>query len=224
MRRKVMIITIGSNKGGTGKTTTATNIAVALAASGKDVCLVDADFQRSTSKWYQDRLDSKRQNGSITLIEKYDNIASTIEELNKKFDYVIVDVAGRNSREMITGVSVSDILLAPHQASQLDLDTIQELQDQITKIKDLNPPLVSYVLHTMANTNPTVRKNERKAFENYLNDFPDLILLKSCCYYRKVYRDVMPLGQSVVESNNTLAHKEVLDIIKEILINDSNKT
>jgi chromosome partitioning protein len=38
-----MIITIGSNKGGTGKTTTATNISVALATKGKDVCLVDAD-------------------------------------------------------------------------------------------------------------------------------------------------------------------------------------
>ena len=211
-----MIITIGSNKGGTGKTTTATNIAVALASKNKDVCLIDADFQRSSSKWYQDRQES-RIISTITLVEKYDNISNTIEELNKKFDYIIVDVAGRNSREMITGISVSDILLAPHQASQLDLDTIQELHEQITRVKDLNPNLSCYILHTMASTNPTVKTNERKEFEDYLHDFSSLTLLDTCLYYRKIYRDVMPCGKSVIESNNILAKNEILDLIDEVL-------
>lgn len=218
-----MIITIGSNKGGTGKTTTATNISIALATSKKDVCLVDADFQRSASRWHQDRQEYKLV-PSITLVEKYDNISSTLEELNKKFDYVIVDVAGRNSREMITSLSVSDILLSPHQASQLDLDTIQELQEQVTRIKDLNPNLVSYVLHTMASTNPTVKMSERQEFISYLHDFPTLILLNSCLYYRKIYRDVMPLGKSVIESNNLLAKKEILELVEEVLQNGHKKT
>ena len=129
-----MIITIGSNKGGTGKTTTATNLAVALSFDCYDVCLVDADFQRSTSKWFQDRQESETESKLITLVEKYDNISTTLKELNKKYDYVIVDVAGRNSREMITSLSVADILISPHQASQLDLDTILELQHQIENI------------------------------------------------------------------------------------------
>lgn len=211
-----MIITIGSNKGGTGKTTTATNISIALALKKKDVCLVDADFQRSSSRWHQDRQEAKLV-PSIALVEKYDNVSSTLEELNKKFDYVIVDVAGRNSREMITAMSVSDILLSPHQASQLDLDTIQELQQQITRVKDLNPRLSCYILHTMASTNPTVKTNERKEFQDYLNEFPALSLLNSCLYYRKIYRDVMPFGKSVIESNNSIATAEVLDLIGEVL-------
>lgn len=211
-----MIITIGSNKGGTGKTTTATNISIALALKKKDVCLVDADFQRSSSRWHQDRQEAKLV-PSIALVEKYDNVSSTLEELNKKFDYVIVDVAGRNSREMITAMSVSDILLSPHQASQLDLDTIQELQQQLTRVKDLNPRLSCYILHTMASTNPTVKTNERKEFQDYLNEFPTLSLLNSCLYYRKIYRDVMPFGKSVIESNNSIAAAEVLDLIGEVL-------
>lgn len=210
-----MIITVGSNKGGTGKTTTAINLAVALAITQKDICLVDADFQRSASKWNHDR-DEGFIKPSITLIEKHDNVSNTIQDLSKKFDYVIVDVAGRNSREMITSLSVSDILIAPHQASQLDLDTIEELNSQIIKIKDLNPNLKAYILHTMANTNPTVKENERKEFEEYLSDFPSLNLLKSCCYYRKIYRDVMPMGKSVIESTNIIAKAEIDNLLKEV--------
>jgi chromosome partitioning protein len=216
-----MIVIVGSNKGGTGKTTTATNISVALASRKKDVCLVDADFQRSSSRWYQDRQESKLI-PSVTLIEKYDNISNTIEDLGKKFDYVIVDVAGRNSREMITGLSVSDILLSPHQASQLDLDTIQELQNQITRVKDLNPSLKKcYILHTMANTNPAVKTKEEADFINFLSDYPDLNLLKSSLYYRKVYRDVMPCGKSVIESKNLFAKTEILELVNEVFGNDN---
>lgn len=210
-----MIITVGSNKGGTGKTTTATNIAIVLAKQGKEVCLVDADFQRSASRWNQDRQESKLS-PSITLVEKHDNISSTIQDLNQKYDYIIVDVAGRNSREMITSLSVSDILIAPHQASQLDLDTIEELSTQIIRIKDLNPKLLAYVLHTMANTNPSVKDIERMEFTEYLNDFKNLTLLNSSCFYRKVYRDVVPLGKSVIESNNLVAAEEINNLVKEI--------
>ena len=84
-----MIIIVGCNKGGAGKTTTATNVAVALSKTDNDVCLVDADPQRSASRWHQDR----EQNGiepPITLVEKRDNISQTLKTLSKKFAFVVV--------------------------------------------------------------------------------------------------------------------------------------
>ena len=76
------IAIIGSNKGGCGKTTTATNLAVALAKRGGEVCLVDADPQRSASRWYAER-EAANLEPTITLIEKRDNISSTLRTLSE---------------------------------------------------------------------------------------------------------------------------------------------
>ena len=46
-----MIILVGGEKGGTGKTTLATNLAQMRASAGKDVLLIDSDKQESASSW-----------------------------------------------------------------------------------------------------------------------------------------------------------------------------
>lgn len=210
-----MIVIVGSNKGGVGKTTTAVNLATALAMKGKDVCLVDADPQRSASRWYAER-EAGNLLPSITLVEKRDNITQTLKTLGEKFDHVIVDVAGRNSRELITGAVVADIIIAPHQCSQLDLDTLGELQDQVTRVRDLNPELKVLAYHTMASTNPSVRETERKEFMAYLAEFPEIEPLKSVGFYRKAYKDSIAFGKSVLETENGQAAAEIGDLVQEV--------
>ncbi|MGR5364323.1 division plane positioning ATPase MipZ [Vibrio mediterranei] len=210
-----MISIIGCNKGGAGKTTTAVNIAVGLAMKGADVVLVDADAQRSASRWYAER-ESSELTPRLTLIEKRDNIAQTLSSLDAKYDHIIVDVAGRNSRELITGASVADLIIAPHQCSQLDLDTLAELNEQVIRIRDLNPKLQAFVYHSMASTNHVVRNTERKEFCEYVNEFEALTLLASTSFYRKVYKDVISEGKSVLETDNISAKEEVKLLIEEV--------
>lgn len=210
-----MITIIGCNKGGAAKTTTAINVAVGLALTGADVCLVDADAQRSASRWYAEREESEKE-PRITLIEKRDNISATLRNLDDKYDHVIVDVAGRNSRELITGGTVAHQIIAPHQCSQLDLDTMEELRQQIEAIRDLNPELKVYCYQTMATTNPVLQGNERHEFLEYVKEFDSLTPLESVACYRKVYRDVMSQGTSVLETENQKARTEVLALLKEV--------
>lgn len=210
-----MITIIGCNKGGAAKTTTAVNVAVGLAMKGADVCLVDADAQRSASRWYAERDEANRA-PRLTLIEKRDNISATLRSLDGKFDHVIVDVAGRNSRELITGGTVAHQIIAPHQCSQLDLDTMTELQQQIEAIRDLNPDLKVYCYQTMATTNPLLQGNERHEFLEYVKEFQSLTPLQSVACYRKVYRDVMTMGMSVLETENTKAKTEVEWLMQEV--------
>ena len=129
---------------------------------------------------------------------------------------MIVDVAGRNSRELITGCAVADMIIAPHQASQLDLDTLEELEIQTLKLKKMNPKLAVYIYQAMASTNPTVKETERSEFIEYVSDLEGFNLLNSIGYFRKVYRDVIPEGKSVIESFNKAASNEIDQLIDEV--------
>ncbi|MGK2894488.1 AAA family ATPase [Klebsiella michiganensis] len=210
-----MITVVGGNKGGSGKTTTASNLAIALAHEGHDVCLVNGDLQRTAAKHHAER-EALGVEPTFTLIEKFDNLTQTLRALDEKYDYVIVDVAGRNSREFITSGVVAHQIIAPLQCSQPDLDTLTELAQQIEAMRDLNPELKVYCLQSMATTNPVLRGNERKEFLEYLEEFPTIETLQTVICFRKVYRDCMSNGTGVVETNNEAAKAEIMQLMKEV--------
>jgi chromosome partitioning protein len=210
-----MITIVGCNKGGAGKTTTAINVAIALALKGKDVCLVDADPQRSAARWHGLREENHLEL-TITLLERRDNLSMTLLNLSEKFEHVIVDVAGRNSRELITGAMAADIIIAPHQCSQLDLDTLSELDEQVTRVRDHNPDLDVRIYHSLASTNPQVKQRERSEFLGFVNEFQSFKALDSIGFYRKHYRDVMAEGRAVIEDSATTAALEIAKLIQEV--------
>lgn len=210
-----MITVVGGNKGGSGKTTTASNLAIALAHEGHDVCLLNGDLQRTAAKHHAER-EASGIEPTFTLIEKFDNLTQTLRGLDEKYDHVIVDVAGRNSREFITSGVVADQIIAPLQCSQPDLDTLTELAQQIEAMRDLNPELKVYCLQSMATTNPVLRGNERKEFLEYLEEFPTIETLQTVICFRKVYRDCMSNGTGVVEANNEAAKAEIMQLMKEV--------
>jgi len=210
-----MITVVGGNKGGSGKTTTASNLAIALAHEGYDVCLVNGDLQRTAAKHHAER-EASGIEPTFTLIEKFDNLTQTLRALDEKYDYVIVDVAGRNSREFITSGVVAHQIIAPLQCSQPDLDTLTELAQQIEAMRDLNPELKVYCLQSMATTNPVLRGNERKEFLDYLEEFPTIETLQTVICFRKVYRDCMSNGTGVIETNNEAAKAEIKQLMKEV--------
>lgn len=209
-----MIILIGSQKGGCGKSTTAVNISAELSTRGHDVVLVDADKQATGANWAQDRSGNTAL-PVVHCIQRYDNIRDTLLDLDKRYQFVIVDAAGRDSRELRTGMTAAHILIVPFRPSQPDLDTLSTMQQIIIQAKDLNPGLKVFGLLTMTPTNPAIR--EESQAREYLEDYPDIQPLSINLCDRKVYRDAMPEGMGVVEMGNSKAKEEVLDLVREIL-------
>jgi len=209
-----MKILIGSQKGGCGKSTTAVNISAELAGRGHDVVLVDADRQCTAANWAMDRAENKEL-PTVHCVQKYENIRDTLLDLDKRYEYVIVDAAGRDSRELRTGMIAADILIVPFRPSQPDLDTLPNMQEIIVQAKDLNPNLKVYGLITMAPTNPIIRE-ERDA-RDCLDDYPEIELLETMICDRKCYRDAMSDGVGVVEMDNSKAKLEINKLMEAVL-------
>lgn len=213
-----MIIVVGSNKGGASKSTLCINIAVALALRGGDVCYLDADVQHSGAIWHSFR-EEAQITPSITYIQASGNLAQTLQNLSDKFTHIVVDVPGRNSREFITAGAVADLIIAPHLCSQLDLSTVDELEQQQERWLDLNPNLKVRVYHTRATTNPITRPRERADFLAFMANYPTLQVLESIQSERTPFRTSISEGKGVLEMTGkpaAAARAEIEELMKEV--------
>ena len=209
-----MILLVGGQKGGAGKTTVATNIACYLKHLGKDVMLVDSDKQNSTTSWVQYRLENEEKLFNIPSVKVADNIAQAIKDLKTKYDYIVIDCAGRDSKEQRTGMLIADTLLIPVRPSQYDLDTLENVAQIVEDAKTINENLKSFVMFSMCPTHHLI--DERNQAQKYLKEFPEFSLLEAYTSDRKVYRDTAYLGKGVIEVKNEKAAKEIKKIVEEI--------
>lgn len=208
-----MILLIGSQKGGCGKSTIAINIAAYLADAGKDVVLVDADRQQSSANWVKDRDETSLN--KVHCVQRYDDVKTTLKDLYTRYEYIVVDVAGHDSKELRTAMLAADKIIVPFRPSQFDLDTLPHLTEVIEQAQSFNEKLKAYGLLTLAPTHPTV--SEVQQANEYLSDFPTFIALQSIIHDRKIYRDSISEGKGVIESNNLKARDEFNALMKEVL-------
>lgn len=126
--RKILVV---NSKGGCGKTTVATNLAVALAARGEDVALADADRQKSSLSWI------KRRPKTLTAIEGLNwTKEGNIGDKDKGLDAVVIDGPGGLRSELAKNLvaEASDIIV-PVLASAFDWDATLKFLDGISDIK-----------------------------------------------------------------------------------------
>ncbi len=98
---------IGWEKGGTGKSTMATNLAAAHVINGHDVILVDADKQC--------RLCNLRdENGHTPRVLGVQKLGKTLhielKELEKRYETVVGDSGGRDSVELRSAMLVGKVV------------------------------------------------------------------------------------------------------------------
>lgn len=180
------------------------------------VVLVDADPQGSALYWGSVR-QQKQRAPLVNVVQRRGNLVDALKILSCQNQVVIIDVPGRNSPELISAMSIADVVVSPHVCSQLDLETLQELEDQIRAVRSLNPKLEVLIYQSMGTTNPTLRQRERSDFCGYVRAFENLQLANSSGFQRLAYRECISEGVGVLESKNLLAANEIQQLLTEIL-------
>ena len=208
-----MIVLFGGEKGGTGKSTLATNIAVWLAKQGRDTIIVDTDRQMTASNWVDRR---NVADGLVTVhcAEKHGNVFHAVRDLAQRYDEVIVDAGGRDSEELRTALVAANVVYVPLRASQPDLETSVHMNELVTLARGMNPSLDARLIISMAPTNPAI--NEPAQAQELLRELPVFRLSDTIIRERKVYRDAVSDGRGVVEMDNQKATAEIEALAKEI--------
>jgi chromosome partitioning protein len=209
-----MIVLIGGEKGGTGKSTLATNLSAWLAVAGRDVLLLDADRQSTSANWAAER----HQHAALPpvhCVQRYGNLFHSVQDLRTRYQDIVIDAGGRDSEELRSAMVLADKLYSPAKASQSDLWTIDHLAKLVELARGFNPRLEARVMISMAPTNPRI--NEERDAAEMLAEFSERLMLSRCITReRKAYRDAMKEGCGVVEQADPKATHEIDSIAQEI--------
>ena len=151
-----MIVALLAEKGGTGKTTLATNLAGMRAAAGRRVLLVDADRQGSSRFWAQTRSSLRLPRLDSTPLYG-EAFARQIATVAARYDDVVIDTGAGDSSEMETALRVSDCILAPLQPTGVDVWTMGLVDGRVAEALARSPDLKAWALFNRAPTNPRNR-------------------------------------------------------------------
>jgi chromosome partitioning protein len=208
-----MILLLGGEKGGTGKSTIATNLAAWLAVNGSDVILVDTDVQRTAANWV-DRRNLLPGAPAVHCTERRGNVFHALRDLAKRYEQVIVDAGGRDSEELRTALVAAHKVYVPLRASQPDLETSLHMNELVTLARGMNPVLEAQVLIALAPTNPSIK--ETADAQELLRELSALVPSGVIISERKAYRDAMTEGRGVCELDNDKARAEIAALAGEI--------
>jgi chromosome partitioning protein len=212
-----MIILIGGEKGGSGKSCLAQNIAVHLSQELQaSVLMVDCDPQRTTSDWIQER-NSNPQLNHVSCVQLYGKIRNDLLSLQHHYDYVIVDCGGQDNMALRAAMSVAAHVLIPLRPKRRDLKTVPHMEDIISTCQMVNPKMQAAFVITQCPSLPCMANRILEAKE--VCKSYDIDVLNAITYSRNIYDDSEEKGLSVMEIDpDGKAANEIRAIVDEILI------
>lgn len=176
-----MLVTIGTRKGGAGKSTITTNLASLRSTRGHDVCIVDTDDQQSSAMWAATRATliqeepSYRGRNYIPAVSVHGKgTLAAITAQAAKYQDLIIDVPGRDAEELRSAIIASDVVAIPLRPSQFDLWAFKKDLEDVSQARALkagvNKTLRAVVFFNGISTSPGVKNNELERLNEFLKE------------------------------------------------------
>ncbi|MES2699035.1 MAG: division plane positioning ATPase MipZ [Pseudomonadota bacterium] len=140
-------IVFANEKGGTGKSTTAVHVAVALSYQGARVAAIDLDTRQATMHRYCENRAETRTRRQIDLPGPVCEVfrGTTVEELEEQVarlsaqtDFLIFDTPGRDDPFARHVATEADTLVTPMNDSFVDFDLIGQVDAETFKVRRLS--------------------------------------------------------------------------------------
>ena len=206
------VIAFSNQKGGSGKTTLSTNIAVLWSNSGYKVAVIDCDTQKSLTYWLHERKKYYGDDDIGITAFNFDirNLKDEIKQIKRKFDFILIDSPPSITFDTIQILKASDRVFVPVQPSPVDLmATIPFLN--LAKQEKKNP--IIFLNRVMPRAKLTEAMILRLRYAGAK-------IARSRISSKVIFAETFSVGRGVIDISVTSdASKEIINAGNEILRN-----
>jgi len=208
------IIAVLNQKGGSGKTTIATNLARGLQLRDWRVCMVDADPQGTASEWA-----ARHDETPPVYAANEPALHKNIPALGDAFDACIIDGAPRMEAMATSAIKAAHLVLIPVQPSAADIWAAEDIIDLIAARRSVTAtesdpqgrPRAAFVV-----SRQVVGSNLAGTVEGALSA-QDIPVLSARTSQRVAYAEALGVGRSVLDIGASKAAAEVQALTDEVL-------
>jgi chromosome partitioning protein len=207
---KKMIISVLNLKGGSGKSTISTNLAVVYSVEGKRVLLVDTDPQGTSLRWAGERPEDKSK-VNVIAIPDAKALRKQVKEFVADYDIIIMDGAPQIDLISTTSIAISEFVLIPVSPSPYDVWATENIVQRVINAQEINPDLKSYFIINRDNPRTLLSKDTTDALVEL-----GLPIFDTRLHNRIAYADSALNGLSVLEWTDLRAKDEIMKLYEEL--------
>ncbi|OJY62012.1 MAG: ATPase [Sphingobium sp. 66-54] len=209
------LIVFANEKGGTGKSTTCVHTAVALAAQGVPVAVIDLDHrQRTVARYFENRAETAKRRAielpapayAVYSGESTDGLNEAIAKAAVTAQVVIIDTPGRDDPMARYAATCASTLVTPMNDSFVDFDLIGQVDPENFKVKRL-----SFYSELMWET----RKTRAKADGSTI----DWVVLRNRLHHMEA-RNQRRVGEALTELSRRVGFRVIPGLSERVIFRE----